>query len=171
MLAALSKVTWPHLLLASSRTHTLPNTIEFLLNKKIQRVLTIMHGVPRCGMFKDTSVRSLFRCLSHTMSEIRSAAASSIHAARRSHSARQRYQTPYRRHGNRPTSANENPSPPISPGNCRSAGAPRTSTPCYFASCNVLSLISPAAHIITWVRKTWFTVFWTDLIHYKVLLK
>lgn len=109
------------------------------------RILTIMHGVPRCGMFKDTSVRSLFRCLSHTMSEIRSAAASSIHAARRSHTARQRYQTPCRRYGNRPTSANQNPSPPISPGNCRSAGAPRTRTPSYFASCNVLSLLSPAA--------------------------
>ncbi|TNN50384.1 hypothetical protein EYF80_039419 [Liparis tanakae] len=45
-----------------------------------------------------------------------------MHAARGSHSARQRYQTPSRRHSNKPTSANHNPSPPISPGNCRSAG-------------------------------------------------
>lgn len=86
-----------------------------------------MHGVPRRVMFKKrTRLCAVYSdVLSHTMSEIRSAAASSIHAARRSHSARQRYQTPRRRHGNRPTSANQNPSPPISPGNCRSAGASR----------------------------------------------
>lgn len=48
----------------------------------------------------DPSVRSLFRCLSRAVSEIRSAAASSIHAARGgSHGAR--YQTRCRRHDNR----------------------------------------------------------------------
>lgn len=112
--------------------------------KGLEKILTIMHGVPRCDVFKDTSARSLFRRLSRTMSEIRAAAASSIHAARsRSHSAR--YQTHCRRHGNRATSANQNPSPPISPGNCRSAGAPRTRTPSYFAWRGVFSLLSTAA--------------------------
>lgn len=146
--------------LFATQTVSTPNTTRIRIHsKKADQILTIMHGVPRCGMFKDTSVRSLFRCLSHTMSEIRSAAASSIHAARRSHSARQRYQTPRRRHGNRPTSANQNPSPPISPGNCRSAGAPRTRTPSYFASCNVLSLLSPAACNVTQRRETGSVVF------------
>lgn len=63
-LAALSKVTWPHLLLACSK-HS-PDPAEHLFNYnplKNNRLLTIMHGVPRCGAFKDTSARSLFRCL------------------------------------------------------------------------------------------------------------
>lgn len=91
-------------------------------------ILTIIQVVSRFGVFSKTCA-VLFRCLSRTMSEIRSAAASSIHAARGSHSAHgNATKTPSRRHGNRSTSANQNSSPPISPGNCRSAGGPRTRT-------------------------------------------
>lgn len=153
MLPALSKVTWPHLLLACSEHSARRCRTTFNSQRKGKvrrgkertgRILTIMHGVPRCDVFKDTSARSLFRCLSRTMSEIRAAAASSIHAARsRSHSAR--YQTHCGRHGNRATSANQNPSPPISPGNCRSAGAARARTPPQFASYGVFSLLPTAA--------------------------
>lgn len=141
MLAALSKVTWPHLLLACSK-HTPYTDKQRTITHEWKAVKYLQSCTACLGAvcLKDTAVRSLFGCLCQTMSEIRSAAASSIHAARRSPSARQRYQTPCRRHGNKPTSANHNPSPPISPGNCRSAGAPRTRTLSYFASCNVLSL-------------------------------
>lgn len=45
---------------------------------------------------------------------------------RADHAAQQRYQTPCRRQGNKHTSANHNPSPSISPGNCRSAEAQRS---------------------------------------------
>lgn len=95
------------------------------------------------------------------MSEIRSAAASSIHAARRSHSARQRYQTPRRRHGNRSTSANHNPSPSISPGNCRSAGAPRTRTPSNFLHRAMFFFfsLSSSAHSVQWEENVFLEPF------------
>lgn len=110
---------------ASGKNATQPETQFFLWGGGIR--FRYLQSSTAClgAVCLTTRPRAVYSdVLSRTMSEIRSAAASSIHAARRSHSARQRYQTPRCRHSNRPTSANQNPSPPISPGNCRSAGAP-----------------------------------------------
>lgn len=143
---ALSKVTWPHLLLACSKLNPgwLADTnqktrAQFFCCRppKVVQTFTYSQSCTACLVavsYGDTSVRSLFRCLSRTVSEIRSAAASSIHAARGgSHGAR--YQTRCRRHGNRAPLQPIKTPPLLSPLVTAAArGASRARTPSIFFS-------------------------------------
>lgn len=104
---------------------------------KVVQTFTYSQSCTACLVavcYGDTSVRSLFRCLSRTVSEIRSAAASSIHAARGgSHGAR--YQTRCRHHGNRAPLQPIKTPPLLSPLVTAAArGASRARTPSIFLS-------------------------------------
>lgn len=85
-----------------TNTHTRP------MRKKRPNFVSLLTFV-QTGPFSDEALQFCFK-LSESDQQLL--------ALRTAHAAQQRYQTHWRCQGNRPTSANHNPSPSTSPGNC-----------------------------------------------------
>lgn len=144
---ALSKVTWPHLLLACSKLNPgwLADTNQktraqfFLLSPTQSRtdihILTIMHGVPRRGeLRRHVCAQFIQMSVSHGVRDQISSCFLHTRSARRI--ARRTLPNPLPSPWQQgPTSTNQNPSPSISPGNCRSARS--------FASAHAIHIFLP----------------------------